>query len=264
MRKSIAIILALMMVVCLQACGGNTDTVDNTEEVTSSALTESTVQETTTVLTTTKASTQPTTQAPTKAAVVVTEPEEESGFKPYLQKIYRDDFPVWSEPTYNSRTVGTVQKAGTYTIVQECKDQEGNLWGKLKSGMGWVDLTLNKSEQTSKPLVTASEADSALINSGNCHYCVIDETEYAFPVALYVHSNVMNVRLYTMVLDSVGEQVYQLGSMSPGVPLVAQLAFPGDLSSYLIRVTDSSGVTHSYTICTSGRNNSIQLIPYYN
>ena len=36
--------------------------------------------------------------------------------------------------------------SGTYTIVEEATDEAGKLWGKLKSGVGWIcvsDISAN-------------------------------------------------------------------------------------------------------------------------
>ena len=41
----------------------------------------------------------------------------------------------------NSTYVRTVGQDGIYTITEEAYDSAGNLWGKLKSGLGWVLLS---------------------------------------------------------------------------------------------------------------------------
>ena len=59
----------------------------------------------------------------------------------YIAKIKDANCPIYSTPSYNGAYVGTVEKAGSYTIVQETYDEYGRLWGKLKSGLGWVCLS---------------------------------------------------------------------------------------------------------------------------
>ena len=59
----------------------------------------------------------------------------------YITKIKDASCPIYSSPSYYGDYVGTVQKAGSYTIVQETYDEYGRLWGKLKSGLGWVCLS---------------------------------------------------------------------------------------------------------------------------
>ena len=48
---------------------------------------------------------------------------------------------IYAEPSYGSRIVDTVGQNGTYTIVAETYDVNAKLWGKLKSGAGWVCLS---------------------------------------------------------------------------------------------------------------------------
>lgn len=61
---------------------------------------------------------------------------------PYLLDILESTHPIYSEPSYSSNYVGTVQYAGYYTIVAEAWDNNGNVWGKLKSGSGWIDISM--------------------------------------------------------------------------------------------------------------------------
>ena len=59
---------------------------------------------------------------------------------PYLQRIERSDQSIYEGPGYDYCFVDTVRQRGTYTIVEEVRDSEGNLWGRLKSGKGWICL----------------------------------------------------------------------------------------------------------------------------
>ena len=94
----------------------------------------------------------PTEPVPTTAP---TEPvATESGSLPYLQFIQRADQSIFDGPSYDYALVGTVQQRGTYTIVEETWDYEGNLWGRLKSGAGWVDLTPKASSAPIMPTST--------------------------------------------------------------------------------------------------------------
>lgn len=49
-----------------------------------------------------------------------------------------DNLNIRKEPSTNSEITGKI-KEGVYTIVEE-KYNEGRLWGKLKSGVGWIAL----------------------------------------------------------------------------------------------------------------------------
>ena len=48
---------------------------------------------------------------------------------------------VFKQPSRYSAFVQTIGLSGIYTIVEEAYDDMGNLWGKLKSGIGWVLLS---------------------------------------------------------------------------------------------------------------------------
>lgn len=206
---------------------------------------------------------------PTVTAEVPTEeetqhrPTEESGNTvPYLQQIDRADQSVYSGPGYDYGFVGTVRKRGIYTIVEEAEDYEGNLWGKLKSGMGWVDLTQIRSEEYRSALLSANFAEEDLIHSGAYHY-FSDGQEYRVPIAFRAYGTLRDVTIYTMEFDAEGyfpgEELYSLSQMTEELPLVAELSFPGDMTTYGIRFTDEQGDAYSYIVYLSGRNGALML-----
>ena len=45
----------------------------------------------------------------------------------------------------------------------------------------------------------------------------------------------------------------------PGKPFVAELLFPGSMTMYGLRFTDSAGTVHTWTVTQSGRNGDIVL-----
>ena len=63
------------------------------------------------------------------------------GFEPYLVYVDDPDWPIYSGPGFGYSCVGTVEIAAQYTIVEERYDYAGNLWGRLKSGAGWIYLS---------------------------------------------------------------------------------------------------------------------------
>ena len=72
----------------------------------------------------------------------VTEPVETEPVNdvPYTTSLKATDA-VYKKPDSNSAYVQSVGQSGVYTIVEESYDSAGNLWGKLKSGIGWVLLS---------------------------------------------------------------------------------------------------------------------------
>ena len=65
---------------------------------------------------------------------------------PYTTRV-KAPFNIFAEPRYDYTIVDTVWEKGLFTIMEEKEDEEGNLWGKLKSGLGWIlrDLKQNQS-----------------------------------------------------------------------------------------------------------------------
>lgn len=182
---------------------------------------------------------------------------------PYLQRIPYEDQSIFDGPGYDHLFVGTVKEAGTYTIVEEARDVEDNLWGKLKSGAGWVDLTDIRSEERKHEPLRANYADNRLLESGNYHRFMGCTTEYAVQVAFRANEALTDVTLWSMEFTEtmeLSEELFHLSRLEPGKPLVADLDFPGDMSTYAILFTDSSGNARYFTVSISGRNGTIELI----
>lgn len=180
----------------------------------------------------------------------------------YLQKVPSADQSVFDGPGYDHRFVGTVEEAGTYTIVEEVKDDEGNLWGRLKSGAGWIDLTDVKEKIKSPAPISANFADDKLLKSGNYHHCVADTSEQAVQIAFRANETLEDVTFYSMLFVEEFEKLedlYQINKLTSEKPFVADVSFPGDMSMYGITFTDSKGVGHTYTVSINGRNGTLFL-----
>ena len=59
---------------------------------------------------------------------------------PYLVKILSPSLPYYNAPSYDAKIAGRITDHGTYTIVEEVYDENWEIWGKLKSGAGWINL----------------------------------------------------------------------------------------------------------------------------
>lgn len=187
---------------------------------------------------------------------------ETSPSLPYLLRIDRADQSIYAGPGYDYVFAGTVRERGTYTIVEEAVDYEGNLWGKLKSGIGWVDLTELRSEAYQTALLSANYADENLLLHGAYHH-YSDGQEYRIPVAFRAYGQLRDVTLFDIEFSPQGyfpgSDFFTLPEMTAEVPLVAELVFPGDMTMYGIRFTDESGTPHTYTVYISGRNGALML-----
>ena len=63
-----------------------------------------------------------------------------SGGVPYLIRITADVLNIRSGPGTDNSRVGSISDHGVYTIVAESSGKGATLWGKLKSGAGWISL----------------------------------------------------------------------------------------------------------------------------
>ena len=70
------------------------------------------------------------------------EPKKETAAKsdvPYKVKVTATDLNIRQKATTDSRVTGHIVDKGVYTIVEE-----NGVWGKLKSGAGWICLNYTK------------------------------------------------------------------------------------------------------------------------
>lgn len=264
MRKwfvHLLIILSLLLAGCGEEPVHPTATpAETSTPVTTEAIAESSAPAETTL---SAESEVPTTETHTE---IPTKPAATAASLPYLQRIDRADQSIYEGPGYDYVFWGTVRERGTYTIVEEAWDHEGNLWGKLKSGVGWVNLTEIRAEDSAATLISANYADENLILHGAYHYCPGDGQEYCIPIAIRAYGKLRNVELCAFDFEGddfiMGEAFFTLSDMDEEMPLVAELAFPGDMSMYGIRFVDENGVTYIYSICISGRNGALVLSEY--
>ena len=63
---------------------------------------------------------------------------------PYRVRITATDLRIREKPSTDSAIVQKAIKPGVYTIVSEATGKGATLWGKLKSGLGWVSLDFCK------------------------------------------------------------------------------------------------------------------------
>lgn len=255
MRKKYGyIFVMLVMILLLAGCAAEPAVRPTVPAATEDTVSNTVAQETLPVVPTEEPeATEP--QMPTAAV-----PESSV---PYLQRIERGDQSIYEGPGYDYCYVDTVRQRGTYTIVEEVRDSEGNLWGRLKSGIGWVDLTEIRSEGYKNAPISANYADENLMLHG-AYYHYSDGQEYSVPIAIRAYEKLRDVVLYSIGLSDAGltpgEDLVTLPEMAEEMLLVAELAFPGDMSMYGIRFVDEAGMFHVYNIYISGRNGALMLV----
>lgn len=266
MKKTLALLLVLAL--CLSGfagCGKKKDTKSQelsglfgTGEATE-APTEASAEAPTEVSTEAPATvpTQAPTEAPTEASTEApTEPPDTS----YILNIPAGT-EVYSDPGYNGRFVMVVEPGGLYTIVEEQKDRSGDLWGKLRSGAGWINITqMHRWEAKGLP-ITAAYADDYVLDKANYDLVIVEDSPYSVDIIFRAYENLEDVTLFQNIYDyetgwEYFEEYLYLKKMTPDRHLVVRLVF-GDVTTYFLSFTDASGLYHVYRLCQSGKDGSL-------
>ena len=173
--------------------------------------------------------------------------------------------PIFEGPGYDYVYEQLVGKDNTYTIVMEVWDDEGNLWGKLKSGAGWVDLDyVGRMEEA--PIII-SFADDRLLASEDYREYTDSSARHRETLAFRSNETLTNVRFNSLGYRNgsyvVEEELYSFGRMRSDWPFVASVPFMGDMTTYGISFTDADGHAHHYAVCLSGRNGFLDVVEYF-
>ena len=252
MRKLLSLFLVLCTVLTICSCTPTEDDgVTNTEPT---AEITDTVGTSATDTVTEEANSPATTDAPSEDAA----PE----FTPYTVEIGDPLFPIYSEPGYEYMQTGTVGEAGVYTIVEEAPEVEGTIWGKLKSGAGWIDLTLLKIE--SEGILTADHADEKLLASDNYHYFASATDSSGVKIAFSAIVNLEDVSFCSLDMSENyqrGPELFRIPTWKPSQPFVVSVPFAGDMSAYELSCSYRGLFRYQFTVMISGRDGSIELLP---
>ena len=184
---------------------------------------------------------------------------------PYTVKITRPDLTIHEAAGYDYYAA-MLLPIGTYTITEEAKDEEGNLWGKLKSGAGWIDLTKAAETPASPILLTAEQLPKNTLPDGPYHEHIASADDYALRMLFRAYGVLTNITFSALSYGDSGTvpvgDVYTLAKLTPEKPLVITASFPGDLSAYGISYTDADGNRHNCMLSISGRNGSLVMQEY--
>ena len=180
---------------------------------------------------------------------------------PYIMDIQQLNIPSYKEPTYDSQAIEVVDKQGFYTIMEERVDDEGNVWGRLKMGTGWIDLA--------EAIRTVPASVSHDVKSLRARYPIVDNVyvDGTLSVLVFVDRGVTNFSV-VQIEHPWGEKAYisntykSLRYLDPGQGVQITMAFYGDAqeSDVGIQFTDENGVTRCFYIADNGRNNALRLV----
>ena len=172
----------------------------------------------------------------------------------YTLRIEDPETMLYAGPAFLSGAVAMVEEAGTYTIVEEAQDRDGNTWGKLKSGAGWICLT--------EPALAPIYADYAAESFNAYHAYWSDETDYITSIGFTPAEKLTNVRFG--LLDwfeteswQMAEELYTMDEIDPDHAFLAQVVFWGDMTTYGISFTDADGAERHFAVSISGKDGSL-------
>ena len=182
---------------------------------------------------------------------------------PY-QLFLRAGVPVFEGAGYDCGYVKAVGQDGVYTITEESKDEEKNVWGKLKSGIGWIDLGYAYSIQNQP--ITACFAEDLPQEPENCLSYTAEDSEFLVRIAFQSNETLENVQLSALNPNgnsySTEKVLYTFDTLSPDMTFVAGVVYYGDVTTYGISFTDGTGTVRCFAFYISGRNGSLQLVEY--
>ena len=177
----------------------------------------------------------------------------------YTLRIEDPETMIYAGPAFLSGAVAMVEEAGTYTIVEEAQDRDGNTWGRLKSGAGWICLT--------EPHLAPIYADYAAESFNAFHAYWSDETDYITSIGFTPAEKLTDVRFG--LLDwfeteswQIAEELYTVDEIDPDHAFLAQVVFWGDMTTYGISFTDADGAERHFAVSISGKDGSLVCQEY--
>jgi len=178
----------------------------------------------------------------------------------YLLPLYAGE-KIYAGPGYEFAVAQTLAEDGTFTIVAQQWDSADNLWGKLKSGAGWVFLRSESAMMI--PPIFADFASEELLAKGPYEYILVDESLNATELAIYANELLTDVCFFEAVHDGdvcTHKPLHTLPALTSQKPIVAAVPFYGDMTTYGISFTDASGAKRCFEISLSGVDGSVVLI----
>ena len=131
---------------------------------------------------------------------------------PYIATIPTNQS-VYYGPGYAYNYVTYIKTGGTYTIVEEAYDEAGNLWGKLKSGVGWVNLSDIRDEEETAPTPVSPSAEVPYLETIPTNQSVYYGPGYAYNYVTYIKTG----GIYTIVEEAYDEAGNLWGKLKSGV-----------------------------------------------
>jgi hypothetical protein len=159
---------------------------------------------------------------------------------------------IYEKPEFRSQCTALVGEAGIYTIVEEAMDRDGNLWGRLKSGIGWVCLT--------EPAIVPVYADYApehfsYVDSWHC-----GEPDYVTDIGIIPMEPIRDVEFVLLNVienNKVEDVLYTADALNAEDGLLISVVYWGDMTTYGLNFTDMNGNTRCFALSISGKDGSL-------
>ena len=114
--------------------------------------------------------------------------------------------------------------------------------------------------------IAAEFASEQLIGSGNYHEFIADDSKYTVKIAFYTNDVLGNVKFNSLQWNgtsySVEKELYTLSALSPYKPLVTNVVFYGDTTTYGISFTDKNNNERHFAVYLSGMDGSLVMSEY--
>ena len=184
--------------------------------------------------------------APTEPAdLETTAPTEALHTKfPYLKSLPAEAC-IFKEPDPDSAYVQTIGENGTYTIMEEVRHENGDIWGRLKSGLGWVNISYPLCNGSQLPAVTASFT-STMVRNADHHRAGKSSGEYVVLLTFMPHETVYNVKV-TENHPAWNNTIVTMDELSPEKPLVVGVLLV-DFVTFHLKYQDSDGKSHTVSV----------------
>ena len=232
------------------------------------AATQATPPETTAATTAVPEITVPETTAPTQEETTAPTEEETtapteplSDTLPYLKSLPAEAC-IFKEPDADSAFSQTVEQEGIYTIVEEVRHANGQIWGRLKSGVGWVNLSDPFCHGKALPAVTASRTSQIIMDSQHHRVNAQASQEYVIYLTFMPHETVYNLRLEEQH-PVWSKTLATIDTLSPGMPLVVGVTLV-DFNYFTLTYEYGDGQTGSVCVDQNYTDGPLLYFSYSN
>ncbi len=187
---------------------------------------------------------------------------EHTDVESYIIMINNPGQPIYEGPSYDERMLGIVRKPTGYTIVEEAVDYAGTLWGRLKSGAGWIDLDSVRNWDG-----TIHSFSAWFVDVDSADYYEDTELTHLYQYACFLPwEHMMDISFRSCHgMDPEGTmsgEVLHIPYMNADNEYIIALTFPHDFSEFLMSFTTADGAEHQYRLVYSLRNGELSCFEH--